>query len=410
MAGTPSGRNDRRLRGRILVVQILSIASGGAVPDVEENRGLTIEGLPLSRLRDLAEVVAMVGAAATVGLFEALHPGTDDADAANDAAPPTELARRLGLDPRGVSIVLAALADVDLLTRDEEGRYGLTEQARRHLGDRDAPDYEAGGLPLWLENLRAFASLPTVLEQGGPLDEAHRAEGGGGGSDASGGRMGDEPRRGGEAPDGSDEPDEGLAHFMAAMASAPRSRIERLADRCLERLEPSDDRPLRLLDLGGGPGHMSRVFAERGVHAVLFDRPATVDYVGDAYDLADEPSIGLVGGDFLEEPLPEGPFDIALLSNVVHIYGPETNRRLLARVAERVRPGGVVAVADFVRGRSPRAARFALVMLLHTEEGDTYTEEEVRRWLREAGFRDPRCSDLDDDRQVITALRVPAGT
>jgi len=378
------------------------------VSDAEASADLTIEGLPLGRLRDLAEVAATGGAATTAGLFEALHhAGDEGASPPVAGAGPDELARSLDLDPRAVSIVLAALADLDLLTRSEDGRYHLAERARRHLADRESPDYEGGGLPLWLENLRAFASLPAVLEGGGPLHEGHRAagSGGGGGSSAAGTEGGV-----GGAHESVDTPDEALVRFMAAMASAPRARIERLADRCLERVDEPDDAPLRLLDLGGGPGHISRVFVERGVEAVLFDRPETVDYVADAYGLADEPSIELVGGDFLEDPLPGGPFDVALLSNVVHIYGPETNRRLLAKVAQRVRPGGLVAVADFVRGRSGRAARFALVMLLHTEEGDTYTEDEIGRWLREAGFLAPLCSDIDDDRQVVTAVRSPEGS
>ena len=102
----------------------------------------------------------------------------------------------------------------------------------------------------------------------------------------------------------------------------------------------------------------------------------------------------------------DGPFDVALLSNVVHIYGPDTNRRLLEKAAGSVRPGGVAAVADFVRGRSARAARFALVMLLKSEEGDTYRTEVVEGWLQEAGFRDPEIAPLDEDRHVVTAIRT----
>ncbi|NIP58615.1 MAG: methyltransferase domain-containing protein [Gemmatimonadetes bacterium] len=339
----------------------------------ETESPLTIEGIPLRRLRDLAEMTATVGAAATAGVFAGLADEPLDADA---------LALRLDLDPRAVGILLPVLEELELLRRHEEGRYALTEPARRRLADPDSPAYEAGGLPLWLRNLRAFARLPEVLAEGGPLEAEPQAD--------------QEPE---------EDEERALATFMAAMASAPRERIERLADRCLERLDARDDRPLRLLDLGGGPGKMSRVFAQRGIEAVLFDRPATVDYVADAYGLGDHPRIELVGGDFLEEPLPEGPFDVALLSNVVHIYGPDTNRRILEKAAGSLRPGGVVAVADFVRGRSARAPRFALVMLLKSEEGNTYSEEEIGCWLRDAGFRNPVCSAIDDDRHVITAVR-----
>lgn len=335
--------------------------------------GITVEGIPLRRLRDLAEVAATVGAAATAGVFSGLLDGSSE---------PGALARRLDLDPRAAGILLPALAEMGLLREDGGGRFALTDAARRHLADPDSPAYEAGGLPLWLANLRGYTRLPEVLAEGGPLEaEPHADEG------------------------AEEDEEEALARFMAAMAAAPRERIERLADRCLERLDRPDDRRPRLLDLGGGPGHMSRVFAERGLEVVLFDRPETVRYVADAYDLAGEPRIDPVGGDFVEDALPEGPFDVALLSNVVHIYGPETNRSVLEKVAGTLRPGGVVAVADFFRGRSERAARFALVMLLKSDGGDTYHAEEVEAWLRDAGFRDPEIAALDEDRQVVTAIR-----
>jgi len=339
----------------------------------ETESPLTIEGIPLRRLRDLAEMTATVGAAATAGVFAGLADEPRDAD---------DLAQRLDLDRRAVGILLPVLEELELLRGDDEARYALTEPARRHLADPDSPAYEAGGLPLWLRNLRAFARLPEVLADGGPLESEPQAD---------------------EEPEEDEE--RTLATFMAAMASAPRERIERLADRCIERVDRPGDRPLRLLDLGGGPGKMSRIFAERGIEAVLFDRPETVAYVAQAYGLAEEPRIELVGGDFLEDPLPEGPFDAVLLSNVVHIYGPDTNRRLLEKAAGSVRPGGVAAVADFVRGRSARAARFALVMLLKSDEGNTYSEEEIGGWLRDAGFRDPVCSAIDEDRHVITAVK-----
>ncbi|MDX1568744.1 MAG: methyltransferase, partial [Longimicrobiales bacterium] len=124
------------------------------------------------------------------------------------------------------------------------------------------------------------------------------------------------------------------------------------------------------------------------------------------YGLEDDPAIGLEGGDFNEDPLPPGPFDIVLLSNILHIYGPSKNRSLLRKVADVTTEGGVCAIGEFVRGASPRAARFALTMLLKTEEGNTYSEEEYAEWLRAAGFRDVRLERLDEDRQLLTAVRA----
>jgi len=85
------------------------------------------------------------------------------------------------------------------------------------------------------------------------------------------------------------------------------------------------------------------------------------------------------------------------------MLGAEDNAKLLRSVHGVMQPGGVVAIGDFVRGRSGRADEFALVMLLRTDRGDTYTEVEYRAWLADAGFEDVQIDDVDPDRQLITA-------
>lgn len=154
---------------------------------------------------------------------------------------------------------------------------------------------------------------------------------------------------------------------------------------------------------------MSRSFVDRGLRATLFDTPETVDFVRDEYGLSEVDGLELVGGDFTTDALPDGPFDVVLLSNVIHIYGPEENRRLVAEAARVAAPGGVVAVQDFLRGRSGRAARFGLVMLMRTDSGNTYAEVEVRRWMEEAGLGEIRVDDLDPDRQLVTARTERTG-
>ena len=327
------------------------------------------QDLSFGHLRDLAEEIVAAAAAVDVGLFGALADGPAGTD---------ELAERLDLEPRPVRILLPVLAQIDLLDATEDGRWTLTERARRTLANPDARDYAGGGLPLWLRSLRGFTRLPEVLAEGGPLEDPEK--------------------------EGADEDDEeaNLARFMAAMNAAPRERVRRLVELCLDRRPDARN----VLDLGGGPGHMSKEFAARGLEVVLFDRPDTVDFVGDEYGLDEIPDIRLVGGDFTEDPLPEGPFDLVLLSNILHIYGPDTCRSVLEKVAGVTADDGICAIAEFVRGHSPRAARFGLVMLLKTEEGDAHAETDYVRWLEEAGFGNPEIADLDRDRQLLTAVRT----
>lgn len=318
----------------------------------------------LGELRDMADLTVAVAACHAAGLFEAL---------ADRPATPEELAERLGYDARAVRIALLAMEEAGLLER-RGGRLAPTPACRRRLCEPEDPDYAAGGLAHWLSSIRDRTRLDEVIRRGGPVEKGEKEW--------------DEER---------------VARFMSAMAAAPDERVRRIVDLCLDR-HPD---PRSLLDVGGGPGHMSRVFVNRGLTAVLFDAESVVGHVAEAYNLAGMEGLELVAGDFTTDPLPEGPFDIVLLSNVLHIYPPDTNRRVLGEAARVAAPGGVVAVAEFLRGHSGRAARFGVQMLLKTDGGDAYSAEEVGAWLEEAGFEGARVDDIDEDRQLVTAKRAP---
>ena len=122
---------------------------------------------------------------------------------------------------------------------------------------------------------------------------------------------------------------------------------------------------------------------EGGARVTVFDLPEVIELMREHFDAA---GISAVGGDF-NEGLPEGPFDAAYLGSVSHIYGPEENLALIKRVAGSLPPGELIAIRDFVRGLSKGAALFAVNMLVNTESGNTYTEEEYRGWLGAAGFQ-----------------------
>lgn len=48
---------------------------------------------------------------------------------------------------------------------------------------------------------------------------------------------------------------------------------------------------------------------------------------------------------------------------------------------------------------------FAVTMLVGTEEGDTFSFNEIRRWLEEAGFENARTLDVPGPSPLILATR-----
>jgi SAM-dependent methyltransferase len=316
----------------------------------------------LAGCRRGAEWALVAATAMEVGLVGALAAGP---------ASPDDVAARLGLSPRGTRILLGALEELGLVRSDPDG-VRLTGEGRARLVDRDTPDFEADSLRFWLLNLRRWTDgLPEATRTGQP-------------------QIGP----GGRSP-------EGLAAFMAAMASKSRELVEAVVRGTLERAPAART----ALDLGGGPGTFARAFARHGLRAVLFDQPEVVEHVRGAYDLDQEPDVELRAGDFLEA-FPEGTFDIVFVGNITHIYDRDTNRDLIESCAGALSPGGVLAVLDFVRGEAPFAALFAVTMLLNSRHGgDTYDRSTYETWMLGAGLRDVRLRRVDEDRHLITALR-----
>lgn len=46
-------------------------------------------------------------------------------------------------------------------------------------------------------------------------------------------------------------------------------------------------------------------------------------------------------------------------------------------------------------------------MLLKSEDGDAYSEDQLGAWMSDAGFGDLRVEDLDPERQLITGVHRP---
>jgi hypothetical protein len=93
------------------------------------------------------------------------------------------------------------------------------------------------------------------------------------------------------------------------------------------------------------------------------------------------------------------------MGNICHIYSEDENIALIKKTTTLLKRGGLIAIEDFVRGRSPLAEMFAVNMLANTERGNTYREAQYRKWLEEAGFNSIEILDLPErENQLITAF------
>lgn len=148
----------------------------------------------------------------------------------------------------------------------------------------------------------------------------------------------------------------------------------------------------RLLDLGGGSGAYGIVLVKKypNLRVTVFELPK-VCRLADKFikEARAEDRIETKIGDFFKDELPEG-FDVVLLSQILHSFGPAKNQQLLKKVYQILPKRGMVIVNDFLldeQKTGPKwATLFALNMLLQSKKGNSYTEAEIKSWLRETGF------------------------
>ena len=98
--------------------------------------------------------------------------------------------------------------------------------------------------------------------------------------------------------------------------------------------------PARVLEVGAGAGELARELRSAGFQVIAID-PAS--------ELPDVQPVAL-----LDLPAPETPFDAAV--GVVSLHHLEPLQESCARLAELVRPGGVLVVDEFDVGRLDESA------------------------------------------------------
>src|SRR5262249_44794802 len=115
-----------------------------------------------------------------------------------------------------------------------------------------------------------------------------------------------------------------------------------------------------------------------------------------------------VEGDLLQADF-GGPHDVATLGHILHSEGPERSRALLRKTFAALKPGGTIAIQEFLvneeRTGPPNGLIFAVNMLVNTEQGDTFSFGEISSWLREAGFTGPRQVEGPGPSPLVLATR-----
>ncbi len=149
----------------------------------------------------------------------------------------------------------------------------------------------------------------------------------------------------------------------------------------------------RLLDLGGSHGHHSTalVRANPELSAVIVDldsaltgTKALIEQEGLLDRITIRPG-DVRDGDWGAD------YDIALYLSIAHNMRPDENRKVFCRLANAIRPGGVLVIHDYPRETTPTLFETAFRLTLLVETGTrTYSYHELSEMLTEAGFSIPQ--------------------
>ncbi|HMD83763.1 MAG TPA: class I SAM-dependent methyltransferase [Terriglobia bacterium] len=146
----------------------------------------------------------------------------------------------------------------------------------------------------------------------------------------------------------------------------------------------------RLVDLGGGTGHLALAACARypQLQGAVFDLPAALLTAHEYLTLGKkEGQVGCIAGDFFTDPLPEA--DIFALGRILHDWSEEKVRFLLRKVWERLPSGGALLIAEKLLNDNKSGPLLALMQslsMLVCTEGKERTLAEYTALLRQAGF------------------------
>ena len=137
----------------------------------------------------------------------------------------------------------------------------------------------------------------------------------------------------------------------------------------------------RILELGTGTGETARRLLHRHPEATLVGLDVSEAMLTAARARLPAERVSLRAGR-LQDPLPEGEFDLVVSALCVHHLDPGEKRDLFARVRERLTPDGCFVLADVVV--PPDLADRVIELTPGFDMPDTASDQ--LRWLRDAGF------------------------
>ncbi len=288
-----------------------------------------------------------------------------------------DVAKKLKTDLRATEMVLNSLVSLGLMTKIK-GIYKNSAISNRYLV-KNTSLYQGDRIHHFHNMLDYWSRLDDAIRTGGPTAY-----------DNAGDKV-DKKK---------------LKEFILAMHNSGKVQAEEIFGKLhIEKYR-------KLLDLAGGQGTYAVSFVEKNpaMSAVVFDLPDVIKITRMHIK-----KTGLKGriktkaGNCLEDDFGKELYDIVLVSNLLHIYEPVENKKILKKCWDSLLKNGIVVIHEFILNSTKTkpvfSTLFSLNMLMGTCRGSSYSALEMREWLKKSGFKNIKRINLDLDTGLIIGYK-----
>ena len=272
---------------------------------------------------------------------------------------PEQLATKLGVNAVKLAPLLYALVVAGLLT-EEHGAFSNTPETEEFLV-KGKVSYLGDAHKIWYSNLLASLKTAETIRTGVPQHKYDWTN-----------MDGDELR---ELYEGMASHDAAFANWLSGEFDFSQCRM--------------------LLDAGGGSGTLAIAMTQIHPHltATVVDLPEVTPITGQFVKDADASErVKVMSADLTCDPI-SGMYDAAILSSVIQTLSADGARKVINNVGKVINPGGWLYIfgggmLENSRLSPKSSAEWNLVYINTYDNGQSYTKDEHRDWLREAGFED----------------------
>jgi ubiquinone/menaquinone biosynthesis C-methylase UbiE len=323
----------------------------------------------------------IISAAVNNKVFDALQSGAKTVE---------EVKRQTGAAQRGLRAIMDALVGLELLRKDrsakerirrgEQAKYSLTPESQAFLIS-GKPGTLAGFfgsiLPVMISR---WLRLTDIVRNGRPAVAVNQET----------------------------EGTEFFSQLVETIIPMSYAGARKLADH-LKVAKAKDE--FRAIDLAAGSGVWGIALAQKSPRL----RVTAVDWAGmipttkritEKFGVRNR--FDFIEGDLLEANF-GNRYDIATLGHILHSEGEERSRQLLKKAFRALKSGGTIAIAEWLvndeRTKPLASLMFCVQMLVNTEKGDTFSFNQIKEWLKEAGFKRVRKLEAPGPSPLILATK-----